>query len=139
MENIHRKHDTHEELSTRNDQIQNWGMDLIIYFDKTILESIRIEISNSCSLNSIGIVEFCVFMIKYIKKYWPKDPLHENLVAMLCQVFDCVDVDSRGIIHWDDFVSFALRRLISSFDFSFIMTLPQWTESFQSNIKLFEY
>jgi hypothetical protein len=85
-------------------------MDLIIYLDKKMMDQIQDDISRAGNIHAIGLMEFCYIMIKNIKKYWYKNPLDENLVGMLCQIYDCVDVDSRGIIDWDDFVSFALRR-----------------------------
>jgi hypothetical protein len=85
-------------------------MDLIIYLDKKMLEQIKEDVLRIGSLHCLGIMEFCYILVKNIQKYWYKNPLDENLIGMFCQIFDCVDVDSRGIIDWDDFVSFALRR-----------------------------
>lgn len=85
-------------------------MDLIVYFNKKILGQIKGKLSEITNMHSINIVHFCSVVLQKISKGNLNSVLDENLVSMLCQIFDCVDVDSRGIIHWDDFVSFALRR-----------------------------
>ena len=88
----------------------NRDMDLIVFFDKTMLSVAKKEIMEICSLQCIGIVEFCFVLLKCIRKYWAADIMNKSLLGMLCQIFDSVDVDSRGIIEWNDFVAFTLRR-----------------------------
>lgn len=85
-------------------------MDLIVYFNKKILGSIRSKLSEITNMHSISIVHFCSVIIQKISREGLNAPVDEHLVSMLCQIFDCVDVDSRGFINWEDFVSFALRR-----------------------------
>ena len=85
-------------------------MDLIIYFDKTMLTKIKEDTLRFSSLHSLGLIEFCFIILKNIKKYWNREIFNHNLIGMICQIFDCVDIDSRGIIDWDDFISFTLRR-----------------------------
>jgi hypothetical protein len=85
-------------------------MDLIVFFDKTMLDLAEQDILEICNPQCIGIVEFCYVMLKSIRKYWSSDIMNEELMGMLCQIFDSVDVDSRGVIEWHDFVAFALRR-----------------------------
>ena len=85
-------------------------MDLIVYFNKKILGGIRAKLSEITNMHSINLVHFCSVILQKISKGGSNAPVDENLVSMLCQIFDCVDVDSRGVINWDDFVSFALRR-----------------------------
>jgi hypothetical protein len=85
-------------------------MDLIIYFDKNMMSALKEDVFHSAgNPHAIGLVEFCFVMIKNILKYWNRDPLDQNLIGMLCQIYDCIDIDSRGVIDWEDFVSFVLR------------------------------
>ena len=85
-------------------------MDLIVYFNKKILGSIREKLSEITNMQSISIVHFCSVILQKISKGGLNSPVDTSLVTMLCHIFDCVDVDSRGFINWEDFVSFALRR-----------------------------
>ena len=85
-------------------------MDLIVFFDKTMLDVAEKDVMDVCHPQRIGLVEFCYVILKSIRKYWASDIMNESLVGMLCQIFDSVDVDSRGIIEWNDFVAFVLRR-----------------------------
>jgi len=90
-------------------------MDLIVYFNKKILGDIRAKLSDITNMHSINLIHFCSVILQKISKGGPQAPVDENLVTMLCQIFDCVDVDSRGFINWDDFVSFTLRSGRNSF------------------------
>jgi hypothetical protein len=89
-------------------------MDLIVYFNKKILADIRGKLSTVTNMHSINLIHFCSVILPKISRGGVNSPVDENIVAMLCQIFDCVDVDSRGFIEWDDFVSFVLRRYVLS-------------------------
>ena len=88
-------------------------MDLIVHFNKKILADIRSMLSEKTNMHSINIVHFCSVLLMKISKGGLNSPVDEQLVSMLCQIFDCVDVDSRGFIDWEDFVSFTLRRYVT--------------------------
>ena len=85
-------------------------MDLIVHFNKKILGDIRTMLADVTNMHSINLVHFCSVILQKISKGGLNAPVDENIVSMLCQIFDCVDVDARGFIDWDDFVAFTLRR-----------------------------
>jgi hypothetical protein len=101
-------------------------MNLLTALEKGALNDIKVDIlsldrgtkKSNRHLNSIRLDEFLIVMTKHItgndervkdiyKYFSTKEGL--SLSYLLCFIFETVDVDSRGVISWQDFTNFCLR------------------------------
>jgi hypothetical protein len=103
-------------------------MDLIMTLDQSTLVGVRAELLRmekdkygplvELPMNSISLDDFCFVMLNnWRSAIANSDGNEEDItstellrrIRMLCQLFDTVDVDSRGYISWSDFTNFCLR------------------------------
>ena len=106
------------------------GFDLMLYLDRSLLGQIQSDLQDICSLQAINAKDFCFVVLKWLClrfNYWNID---DSIIRLICRVFDCVDIDSRGVICWEDFNSYCLRVGRNQFKPSFRQGAQEYVQRF---------
>ena len=91
---------------------------LVLQFEKASLFEMKKDIldrnhivSDENALDAINLKDFCrSFLRTAMKAADYKGPeFIKRYMVVLCQIFDSVDVDSRGVISWTDFTNYCIR------------------------------
>ncbi len=85
---------------------------------------------------AISCKSFCTVISKCLCLRWGFWNVADSLVLMLCKIFDAVDVDSRGVICWDDFTSFCVTVGRNQFRPSFKQSLVDYRQRLSEGIHL---
>ena len=85
------------------------GFQLVCCFDRYMLANMETDLSEIGSLNAISCKNFGAIVLKWLCLRWNFWNVSDSLLLNICTVFDCVDIDSRGIINWDDFTAYCVR------------------------------
>jgi len=69
----------------------------------------------------MGLEDFCYIILRAIRKNLTAQeslelPDKRQFVHSLCKIFDTVDIDNRGLIHWSDFTDFCVSDGNYNFD-----------------------
>ena len=86
-------------------------MDILLQLTKGGLQDVAEELAELCSPNStndIQLHDFCYVFLKRSQAFF-QESLIDKAIRQLCNVFDAVDADSRGVISWSDLTNFFLR------------------------------
>eukprot|EP01041_Mallomonas_annulata_P007373 gene7373-15060_t len=91
-------------------------MELISYLHKNTLADIKNEIlemyhtlPESLVLEAINLRDFCRVFMKRLNQFNHIREPPEKHIKLLCQIFDTIDADSRGVISWMDFTNYCIR------------------------------
>jgi hypothetical protein len=120
-------------------------MDLFLYLESGDLTDIQLELlkaqqqkdSKAHHLNNVGFFELCQVILRKIlvkdeltKKYTTDELLRSveyiSTIRQVIQYFECVDVDSRGVISFTDFTNFCLRVGREKFKSSIKRAIPNY-------------
>lgn len=106
------------------------GFDLMFYLDRSILAEIQGDLKEVGSLNAINAKDFCFVILKWLCLRWNFWCIDDAAISLVCRVFDCVDVDSRGVICWDDFNAYCLRAGRNQFKVIFRQSAQDYMQRF---------
>ena len=93
-------------------------MELLQHLEGRVLGEVRDQLRRSCSLDRVPLPDLCAALLQQLLRLGVicKTRLrhkHREQVRrytrLACELFDIVDVDSRGVLHFDDLTSFCLR------------------------------
>ena len=93
-------------------------MELLGHLEGRVLGEMRDQLRRSCPLDRVPLSDLCSALLQQLLRAGVicKPRLrhkHREQVGrytrLACELFDIVDVDSRGVLHFDDFTSFCLR------------------------------
>lgn len=93
-------------------------MELLAHLEARVLAEVRDHLKRSCALDRVPLQDLCsAVLLQLLRAGVICSPHHrrrhkeqvKHFTRLVCQLFDIVDVDSRGVLHFDDLTSFCLR------------------------------
>ena len=110
------------------------GFDLMYYLDRSILAEIQADLKEVGSLQAINAKDFGFVVLKWLCLRWNHWSVDDAAIYLICRVFECVDVDSRGVISWDDFNAFCLRVGRNQFKPTFRQSHLEYNQRFAYSV-----